>query len=245
MSTAVVVTGATGGLGSEIVVECSAKADADWAGLIFGVCRDRDKFDAKGLSVQCQCFVHDALNPFSNYSCLIELIDKFNPHGIVCIHTAFSIAPIIGIGNMSEDQIVDNIQCNVTDTVKLINSLASYSRITHTAIRFINMDSGAARHPIRGWSLYCSAKAYVNMLLRCCACDSPTFSYISYDPGVVDTIMQREIRNAPGHDFPDLALFKAYKAEGMLHDPRMVAKDIVERFVMRPALKNKIEKYQP
>ena len=57
--------------------------------------------------------------------------------------------------------------------------------------------------------------------------DGDTAIY-SYEPGVVDTEMQRAAREMPLDEFPSGAMFRQYHAEGRLAPPEAPAADIVE-----------------
>jgi NAD(P)-dependent dehydrogenase (short-subunit alcohol dehydrogenase family) len=60
----------------------------------------------------------------------------------------------------------------------------------------INVSSGAAHHPLEGWSAYCSAKAGLAMLTRAIAleCGDAGVRVFGLSPGVIDTDMQAAIR---------------------------------------------------
>jgi NAD(P)-dependent dehydrogenase (short-subunit alcohol dehydrogenase family) len=60
----------------------------------------------------------------------------------------------------------------------------------------VNISSGAASHPMEGWSAYCASKAAVAMLTRSVAHEYGSQGVLSfgYRPGVVDTDMQGRIR---------------------------------------------------
>src|SRR5207249_1406644 len=60
----------------------------------------------------------------------------------------------------------------------------------------INISSGAAHHPLEGWSAYCSAKAGLAMLTSAIAleCADAGVRVFGLSPGVIDTDMQAAIR---------------------------------------------------
>ena len=92
----------------------------------------------------------------------------------------------------------------------------------------INISSGAARRPIAGWAAYCAAKAGLDMATRVASVESPAgMAVCSLAPGVIDTTMQEKVRGADVSEFPDVARFRAMKADGVLRDANAVARDIV------------------
>lgn len=58
----------------------------------------------------------------------------------------------------------------------------------------VNISSGAAGHPMEGWSAYCASKAGLAMLTASIAHEHPDIRAYGFRPGVVDTDMQGQIR---------------------------------------------------
>ena len=48
------------------------------------------------------------------------------------------------------------------------------------------------------------------------------------DPGLVDTKMQKEIRNSTEKEFPEVKRFKGFKDDGHLVSPNIVANRILK-----------------
>ena len=83
--------------------------------------------------------------------------------------------------------------------------------------RILHVSSGAGRHPYAGWSAYCATKAALDMHAQAVALDAvPGLRIASVAPGVIDTGMQAQIRNADARDFPTLERFIALKQDGGL-----------------------------
>ncbi len=87
----------------------------------------------------------------------------------------------------------------------------------------INVSSGAARGPVAGWSAYCAAKAGLDHLTRVLIAEVEEYGVrvnVVY-PGVIDTRMQAEIRDAGEKSFgrENLARFRGYKEQGVLRAP--------------------------
>lgn len=92
----------------------------------------------------------------------------------------------------------------------------------------VNISSGAAHKPLPGWGEYCTSKAGLAMFSKVAADDlkSQGFRVFSLAPGIVDTEMQSEIRQADQEDFPALDRFMSYKKEGLLSSTVEVAEKI-------------------
>ena len=92
----------------------------------------------------------------------------------------------------------------------------------------VNISSGAAQRPFPGLATYCSTKAALRMAGMVIAAEVEDIGVFSYEPGVVDTEMQRATREMPLEEFPWGATFRQYHAEGRLAAPELPAADIVE-----------------
>jgi benzil reductase ((S)-benzoin forming) len=96
-------------------------------------------------------------------------------------------------------------------------------------LRVVNVSSGAAHRAVPGLAAYCASKAALRMagMVAAAELDDDTAIY-SYEPGVVDTEMQRAAREMPLDEFPSGAMFRQYHAEGRLAAPELPAADIVK-----------------
>jgi len=95
-------------------------------------------------------------------------------------------------------------------------------------VRVVNISSGAAQRPFPGLATYCSTKAALRMAGMVVAAEVEDVGVFSYEPGVVDTEMQRATREMPLEEFPWGATFRQYHTEGRLAAPELPAADIVE-----------------
>nr|MDA3886122.1 SDR family NAD(P)-dependent oxidoreductase [Candidatus Delongbacteria bacterium] len=98
--------------------------------------------------------------------------------------------------------------------------------------RIINISSGAAKKPYDGWSTYCSSKAALDMLTRCVNVEQNKKEFpvnvISFDPGIMDTEMQNDIRQSNKEDFSQLSRFIDFKENGALLSAEFVADKVIE-----------------
>ena len=95
-------------------------------------------------------------------------------------------------------------------------------------VRVVNISSGAAQRPFPGLSIYCSSKAALRMAGMVVAAEVEDVGVFSYEPGVVDTEMQRATREKPLEEFPWGTTFRQYHAEGRLVAPELPAADVVK-----------------
>lgn len=173
---------------------------------------------------------HDGRRPQEDTQLLQEL-EQAKPGSIAFIHTAFCIQPIKRTGTYLADEVCENISVNVLDMVLLANRLLEFAEDRNVPLRIIQIDSGAACRPPEGWGLYAAAKAYANVFLRSIQLEHPAVKVVSYEPGVVDTPMQEEIRRTDPGVCGQVGQFLAYYQTGMLRSPEAVAGDLFARFV--------------
>lgn len=86
--------------------------------------------------------------------------------------------------------------------------------------RVLNISSGLGRRAMASQASYCAAKAGMDHFTRCLALDEarqPNGARVcSLAPGVIDTPMQRQLREAAPEDFPDQSGFAHLKESGQL-----------------------------
>lgn len=107
-----------------------------------------------------------------------------------------------------------------------------------SAVRIVNVSSGAASKAIPGLGVYASTKAALRMagMVLASELDSadrpggphPDASILSYEPGVVDTAMQAAVRASSAETLPAVQMFKRLAAEGLLVPPERPAKEIAD-----------------
>jgi len=107
-----------------------------------------------------------------------------------------------------------------------------------TAVRIVNVSTGAAVHPFPGLGAYGASKAGLRMagMILGQELESPRrdgrtvddIAVISYEPGVVDTEMQTSARTRSPKEFPWVGTFVEFKRQGMLVRASVPAGEIVE-----------------
>ncbi len=85
------------------------------------------------------------------------------------------------------------------------------------------VSSGAAAHPVPGWSAYCASKAGLdhfaaNLVEELALRKAAVRVHVLY-PGIVETAMQAEIRHFSPERFPLVEKFRAYHEAGWLRPP--------------------------
>ena len=227
MQGAYLVTGASKGLGCSI-----AKLIASSGHPVIALARESVDLGVTGAalatlqpdSITVSCDLSDR----ADISGAATIIKSRFSHLAGIIHNAGTIHPIANMLDVERVDWARSIQVNLIGVQDLTNRLNSLlGGDIHTRITTIS--SGAANRSIHGWSAYCVAKAGLEMWTMCMAEEGVdrNISAISIAPGIVNTDMQKDIRNAEETSFPSLSNFIEYYENGDLTNPDDVAKTLL------------------
>lgn len=89
--------------------------------------------------------------------------------------------------------------------------------------RVLNVGSGAAYFPIKGWGTYCVSKAALAMLTQCWQIESESIAFASVMPGIIDTHMQAIARQGLNLDMEQVNFYRRLKEHNRLISPETVA----------------------
>lgn len=161
----------------------------------------------------------------------LSQLDKASINKIYIISNAATITPIKKSYNITSEDVINNFTVNIQSPVILLNYLISFFRDLKIPKKIVNISSGAALHGYAGWSLYCASKAAMENYINSVILDEETevypFTIINFDPGIMDTDMQREIRCSNNEDFPQLERFNNFKRDNVLVNPARVANILI------------------
>jgi len=147
---------------------------------------------------------------------------------VILINNAGWIGEVKPVGSLQVKEMRTQININLLSPMYLTNAFVSAYKDSKARKIICNISSGAASKPVEGWGGYCSTKAAIAMFTKVAAEENSDgqFRFFSVAPGIIDTQMQDEIRQADGLDFPQLERFKNYKENGDLSTPELVAAKI-------------------
>lgn len=227
MKGAYLVTGASRGIGKEI-----AKSIASSGFPVIALARESIDLGVTGAELadinQDSITVSCDLSDRADISSAATVISNRFSHLSGIVHNAGTIHPIENMLDVERADWAKSIQVNligVQDLTTRLNKILGGD--LHTRITTIS--SGAAKRSIHGWSAYCVSKAGLDMWALCMAEEgaSRNISAISIAPGIVDTGMQEDIRNADEKSFPALSNFIDYYTNGDLTNPVDVAEKLL------------------
>jgi benzil reductase ((S)-benzoin forming) len=102
---------------------------------------------------------------------------------------------------------------------------------TQVPRKVLNISSGLGQRAMASSAAYCAAKAGMDHFTRCLALEEALLPFgakvCSLAPGVIDTDMQHQLRNANSAQFPSQATFASLKQKGQLTNPADAAKRLL------------------
>ncbi|GAA0456961.1 SDR family NAD(P)-dependent oxidoreductase [Alkalibacillus silvisoli] len=229
-----IVTGASRGLGEEVAKNLLSNEHH-----VITVSRKRKTNDFKN-------YANDNRKSYFHFSCdlsdleslsdtaheIVKVLQKHPVEELLIVNNAGMVTPIGTVGHLENHEIARHVSLNLTAPMLLVNTMKANSGAERLTV--INVTSGAAEKAIYGWNVYSSTKSAVNKYTETAALEAQELGsrdiHVAFSPGVMDTDMQGEIREADAKDFKDVVSFKQLKDEGQLRSPKEVA-DLLQSLV--------------
>jgi benzil reductase ((S)-benzoin forming) len=219
-----IVTGTTRGLGLGLVQAIAERGDL---ALTLSSAPDSDR--SGHVNVQAD-LAATAMLP-SRLDLLLARVDPAATDALVLINNAGLLDPLRPLDKAAVDPIAKAYAVNLVAPAALMAHFLSRTEKLTLPRRIINISSGAATRPYAGWGCYCSTKAGLEMLTRCVAEEQARRAHpaqvCAVAPGVVDTDMQRQVRETTDALFPKRQKFIHLHAQGALASPLAVAHQLL------------------
>jgi len=220
-----IITGASRGIGKALALEL-ARAGAH---LVIGARNQaalefvRD--EVRELGVRCESVAGSAADGAVAKALVDNALQIGNFTGF--IHNA----GILNAGPLAYELIESQYDEIMESNVKGGYQLARFAYphlIRQPGSVAVFLGSGVAEHNIAGMGIYAIAKAAEEHLARQLAIEAPEVTCFTYRPGIVETDMQRQLREAQGGGSETLRpLFKEYKSQGRVLTPEQSARALV------------------
>lgn len=188
-----IVTGASSGLGAAVARIAASKGlnvvlMARSTDALIAVANEIEAAGGAVLAVvgdvsqkaDCQRVVQAAVDRFGGVDALVN--------------NAGLIEPMARLQDVEVEAWERLMAVNVTGAMLMIQAALPYLRAAKG--RVVNISSGAGARPRTGWGAYSVSKAALNMLTAMLAEEEPEVTVLAVRPGVIDTAMQTQIRDA-------------------------------------------------
>lgn len=226
-----VVTGTSSGIGAAVAGQLLQKG---WQ--VIGIARRTTVLNDpnfRQLSLDL-CDVHAA--PVAIEREVGSVLDAQRWTRIALVNNAAMTGDLGPLEKLGAADVLSAFALNVVMPTWLMGFVIRHSR-PETAVRIVNVSTGAAVHPFPGLGAYGSSKAALRMagMILGQELDSPphdgrtvdNIAVVSYEPGVVDTEMQTSARTQSPNKFPWVGTFVEFKRQGMLVRASVPAAEIV------------------
>lgn len=208
-----VITGGGSGIGKSLAFSLAKR---DQSVLIVGrreqLLQETAATSAKIQYVCADITTSEGLESIRNY--LFEV-----PHIEALINNAGTLNPLVPLREVELKDWQHALNTNLNAALFLTQKL--YDKLIHG--RVLNIGSGAAYFPIRGWAAYCVSKAALSMLTQCWQLESADIAFASVMPGIIDTHMQVIARSSTNPDYERINFYQSLKDQNRLISPDTVA----------------------
>lgn len=192
-----------------------------------------------GAAIKMNCKVHYYPFDLHNVTEIDKLvqdifgkIDKAEIESLTLINNASIISPTKKAEGIFTHDIINNFNVNLIAPFILTTHFLRLSEQLKCNKLIINISSGAGKKPYFGWSAYCTSKAALEMFTKVIGLEQADredqTTIISFNPGIIDTDMQAEIRETDERDFTSVRRFQDFKKSGKLLNPSFVSEKLIE-----------------
>ena len=153
------------------------------------------------------------------------------------INNAGVIPPLVPLNQSAPDTLAQALRVGLEAPMQLCAAFLGATQAWTVPRKILNISSGLGRRAMASQSAYCAAKAGMDHFTRCMALDESLAPHgakvCSLAPGVIDTDMQEQLRNADAAQFPDRGSFEGLKNQGQLTSPEHAAHSVLA-YLARP-----------
>lgn len=222
MKTLFVITGTTRGLG-EAFFKLLYRDN-----ILITINRNKINYDDHNVNITID-LSNITLNNLQEFEKILlkKLVENIKE--VIFINNAFTLGKLSKIDELQNQDILNAINTNFVSSFLLIKSFINKTKTLTLNKKILNISSGAAHKSIDGWSLYCSTKSAMEMVMNSISLEYPDFTCLNIDPGVMNTEMQANIRNFK--DSANNEYFLKLYLNNELKDTLEVANKIIKKYI--------------
>ncbi len=163
----------------------------------------------------------------------LQALDPDTLTSATLINNAGVIPAIAPLGDSDPAELARALRLGLEAPLVLTSAFLKATQAMRGPRKVLNVSSGLGRRPMASQTAYCAAKAGMDHFTRCLALEEaarPNGARVcAMAPGVIDTDMQVQLRNADVGHFPDQSSFSQLKAQGLLTSPDEAAARLLAR----------------
>lgn len=162
---------------------------------------------------------------------IFERIDLNETEMICLINNAAMLEPLKPIDQCNAEEINKSLQISLVAPMVLTSCFMNQTKNYELRKKVINISSGSGTYPAPSMSVYCSAKAGINMFTQCVGAEQSKQGHpieiIAIDPGMVDTELQAVARGKNNQQFELATFFTQAYETGQLKSLAAIGENIV------------------
>ena len=147
------------------------------------------------------------------------------------INNAGVVSKLATLGDVEAGDLANALRVGLEAPLVLSAAFLRATRRWKLPRKLLFISSGLGRRPMAGSVSYCAAKAGMDHLARALALEEAArpagARVVSLAPGVIDTDMQLQLRDADPASFPDREMFVGLKSGGQLDSPEAAAAKVL------------------
>lgn len=216
-----IVTGTSSGIGKSIATNLLQQSE----NTVYGLSRNQTIFHENYIHIKIDLSNLDEIKAFK--------MPNIENYGMVSlINNAGILGEVTTLNSINIENIEKCIQVNYTSLMILSTLFIQAYQSASIQKTILNISSGAAKGAYASWANYCSSKAAVEMLTRCIQLEQESQLFpiecFAIAPGVVNTNMQKQIRETELEHFDMKPKFIELYETNKLYDPNAVALKIID-----------------
>ena len=214
------ISGTSSGIGRAMTLLLLEREDVQVIGMSRTCTIEHAKYTHLYVDLSDPAQVTHAIKSFENNYSIDDTLYLINNAGV--------IDPIKYVQAYNESDIQKMIHVNLISAIQLISAFLKIPKGTYRSRVILSVSSGAATKIIDGWSLYGAAKAGLDHFSKHVAKElmllgETETQIFSVAPGVVDTPMQKKIRETNPDFFSTIEHFNELHITNQLVPPAIIA----------------------
>jgi len=228
-----IITGASRGLGRAMAEQLLAQPGQR----LLCISRHADAqlaVQAREAGTELEQWQQDLADPVPAAARLAAWLQALNAQAFgsaTLINNAGTAGRTRPLSRAAPDELARALRVGLEAPLLLTSAFLGATRDWRGERKVLNISSGLGRNAMASQAPYCAAKAGMDHFSRAVALEEAALDggakIVSLAPGVIDTDMQAQLREAEADMFPDRARFERLKAQGQLDTPAEAAAKVL------------------
>ena len=223
-----IITGASRGLGLAMAVQRLAEGHR-----VLALARAQTQLlsQPRGELISWQVDLADPTPVAARLEQWLLALDPGTAVSVTLINNAGVVSAPAPLGNGNAAELSQALRVGLEAPLLLSSAFLRATAAWIVPRKMLFISSGLGRRAMAGSASYCAAKAGMDHLSRAVALEEAGLPngarVVSIAPGIIDTDMQTQLRQADAALFPERERFVAFKNDGLLDSPAQAAAKVL------------------